>query len=150
MKAQLGSFTNLFIIVLLFAISAFVLNTFISAFWFYLPVQTALNSFANIVYGFVDASLVIICILGIVISLYTSYENPSVIKAILNVVGIFILGYFGLLVNNIIGITPIFNSTRLPNTTAFLTGGYKMYLLLFALVLSAVLNLRHKESEGNI
>jgi hypothetical protein len=147
MKAQLGNLMTFVMLFIAFTIVAYVLHIVIGAIP-YAPAQAWLSGFDAFVMAFVDNSLIILLLFGVVLDLYSSFENPSRVKAIINIVGVFLVGYLALFVQNIVGVITLFNSTALSTTTGFLNGGYLVFLLLFGLVFSAILNLRHKENEG--
>lgn len=143
MRLVIDIMFGVFILFFVLAISGFVIVTFITAF----PDSTAktlISGISNDVFGFIDLSFIVLIILALFIDVLSSYTDPSIAKAVFNLVLIFVIGYLNLTL--IALTTPISTSLNsinlLPQTTSFVLGTSKAFIFLIFLALSVILNVR--------
>ena len=106
------------------------------------PITGTLNYIFNYTYTFIDDSLLFVFLIALFLDLVNSYMHPSIAMGIINIFGIFILGYLYLVFINITPIIlgPFTPNTFLPITTAFFTSSYIAVIIFFFMIFSAILN----------
>lgn len=101
----------------------------------------------NTTYSFIDNSFFAIVIFVIIIDLIYSWFNPEKIKALLSIIAILFLGYISLTFKLVF--LPIFaqfnTNTILPLTFSFITSNYLIVIIIFALIIDAIFNMRNVE-----
>lgn len=152
LKGQIGiSFLwVIFLLFLTFVICAFILNTVLPIF----PLTpnaianqglTGIRNYVNYTFTFADNSFYVLFILVLFIGLYDAYENPSRKKAVFDIIGIFVIGYFNLAITGILGSLGALNpSVSLPLTYVFFDTAYKVIILYFVMIIAIILNMRSK------
>src|ERR1700674_4662697 len=102
----IGFLWIVFILLLSFWISAYLIFAILPLF----PINntltsqgiTAIINYMKWTYAFIDNSFYVLFVLVLFIGLYDSYENPSKKKAIIDLIGLFVLGYFNLAISGIL------------------------------------------------
>jgi len=152
-------FFGMFFVVLFLSVIAFILATF---FGVLKSSPSSAVSYVGNFYGsvfkatftFLDLSMVLMFFVALFIDIVSSYQNPQLSKAILNVMLIFGLVFLNFLVTytfaqayNAIGAATFF-----PVMTGFLVGGTKVFIFFIFLVVSTILNVRpqHSSSDSSV
>lgn len=153
MKGQIGIgfLWTIFLLFLVFAIVAFIAYTVLPLF----PTTpdaianqglVAMNNYVKYTFTFADNSFYVLFILILFIGLYDAWDSPSRKKAIVDIIGLFVIAYFNLAINGILGSIGALNpAISLPITYAFFNSVYKIIILYFVMIISIILNMQGKK-----
>lgn len=132
----------IFAILLLFSIVGYIAYIGLT----YIPVAPGEpNTIAytvNYTFNFIDNTLLWIFIIALFFDLLSSYFSPSLWKGILNLIGLFALGYMFLLFSQIAPsiFGPLGTNTILPITYSFFRSSYSILVIFFFSIFSIILN----------
>lgn len=150
-----GLLFALLLVAIVFFIGAFLINSFFQ----FMPLPSGASaSFYNplkliyvSVFGIFDNSFLFIVLFISALMVVGAYLHPSYEKAIGDFVLMFAMAFTWLLLSNILPVLnlALYAKTTMPNTYAFFTNPYELFLLFFISIISVILNINgmHKKKD---
>ncbi len=101
-----------------------------------------LNTWVNNTFTIIDDMVVAVIFIVLIADSMVSWYKPSMAKAFLNVLGIFLLGYINLTFLNLVnGILPFYTGS-FPHFYAIISSGAIAFIFYFFMIVSIIFNVR--------